>query len=105
MRRPRPVGPMRIVSTLPDFPGTRIRHILTGLPRAKGYRLDIKPLRYRTSPHLAGLCDYDTRVITVQVPEPFRAFRARIPYRAKRLTVSLLPVRGPRAEGIGGDGL
>jgi hypothetical protein len=76
---------MRIRSTLPEFPLARVRRILAGLPPAKGYRLEIKPLRYRTAPHLAGLCDYETRVITVQVPEPFRPFRAQIPYRAKRL--------------------
>jgi hypothetical protein len=76
---------MRIRSTLPEFPLARVRRILAGLPRAQGYRLEVKPLRYRTAPHLAGLCDYETRVITVQVPEPFRTFRARIPYRAKRL--------------------
>lgn len=78
---------MRIVSTIPEFPRKRLRRILAGLPRATGYRLDVKPLRYRTSPHLAGLCDYETRVITVQLPEPFRPFRAQIPYRAKRLKV------------------
>jgi len=84
---------MLIASTLPEFPRKRLRRILAGLPRAKGYRLGVKPLRYRTSPHLAGLCDYETRVITVQVPEPFRPFRARIPYRAKRLKV-----RGARGD-------
>jgi hypothetical protein len=62
-----------------------VRRILAGVPRAQGYRLEVKPLRYRTAPHLAGLCDYETRVITVQVPDPFRSFRAQIPYRAKRL--------------------
>jgi len=76
---------MVIRSTLPEFPPARVRAILAGLPRATGYRLEVRPLRYRTSPHLAGLCDYETRVITVQVPEPFRPFRQRIPYRAQRL--------------------
>ncbi|HET6947111.1 MAG TPA: hypothetical protein VFJ45_04795 [bacterium] len=76
---------MIIRSTLPGFPVARLRRILRGLPRATGYVVDVKPLRYRTSPHLAGLCDYETKAITVQVPEPFRPFRQRIPYRAKRL--------------------
>jgi len=84
---------MTIGSTLVGFPPSRIRTILAGLPPASGYRLEVKPLRYRTSPHLAGLCDYGTRVITVQVPEPFRPFRQRIPYRAQRL----------RAHGARGD--
>lgn len=80
-------GPMVIRSTLAEFPPGRLRRILAGLPRAKGYLVEVKPLRYRTSPHLAGLCDYETRTITVQVPEPFRPFRQRIPYRARRLRV------------------
>jgi hypothetical protein len=63
----------------------RVRRILRDLPRARGYRLQVKPLRYRTGPHLAALCDYDNRTITVQVPEPFRPFRQRIAYKARRI--------------------
>lgn len=84
-RRARPVGRMVIRSTLPEFPPARIRSILAGLPPARGYTVEVKPLRYRTAPHLAGLCEYESRLITVQVPEPFRPFRQRIPYRAKRI--------------------
>jgi len=84
---------MRVASTIPEFPPRRLLRVLARLPRARGYRLEVKPLRYRTSPHLAALCDYETHVITVQVPEPFRPFRARIPYRAKRLRV-----RGARGD-------
>lgn len=76
---------MRIQSTLEGFPPARLRALLADLPAAKGYRLIVKPLRYRTGPHLQGLCDYDARAITVQVPVPFRAFRQRIPYRAMRI--------------------
>ncbi len=76
---------MVISSALADFPPFRLRRILADLPAARGYRLLVRPLRYRTAPHLAGLCDYDARTITVQVPEPFRPFRARIAYRARRL--------------------
>lgn len=84
---------MTITSTLEGFPPSRLRRILAGLPQARGYRLEVRPLRYRTSPHLAGLCDYESRVITVQVPEPFRPFRQRIPYRAQRVKA-----RGARAD-------
>lgn len=77
--------PMIIHSRLPEFPIERLRAILADLPEASGYRLDLKPLRYRTGPHLAALCDYDHKTITVQVPEPFRPFRQRIPYRAQRI--------------------
>lgn len=83
-RRP---GRMVITSSLEGFSPSRLRAILVGLPVARGYRLKLKPLRYRTSPHLAGECDYDEKTITLQVPEPFRPFRQRIPYRAQRLKV------------------
>ena len=78
-------GSMPIESTLSEFSPARLRAILRDLPRARGYRLKVKPLRYRTGPHLAALCDYDNRTITVQVPEPFRMFRQRIAYKAKRI--------------------
>jgi hypothetical protein len=68
-----------------DFPPARLRRLLADLPQASGYRLDVKPLRYRTGPHLQALCDWDDRVITIQVPEPFRAFREPVCYRAQRI--------------------
>jgi hypothetical protein len=76
---------MRISSTLADFPPARLRRILSDLPQASGYRLEVKPLRYRTGPHLQALCDWDARVLTVQVPEPFRTFREPVFYRAQRI--------------------
>jgi hypothetical protein len=76
---------MPIQSRLADFPPARLRGILADLPPARGYRLEVKPLRYRTGPHLQALCDYEQHALTVQVPEPFKPFRQRIPYRAKRI--------------------
>jgi hypothetical protein len=76
---------MTLRSKLAEFPPARLRAILADLPRTAGYRLEVKPLRYRTGPHLQGLCDYESRTLTVQVPEPFRPFRQRIPYRAQRI--------------------
>ena len=76
---------MTIRSTLADFPPVRIWSVLAGLPRIPGYLVEVKPLRYRTSPHLQALCDWDNRVITVQVPEPFRPFREQVPFRAQRI--------------------
>lgn len=76
---------MKVQSSLEEFPAACLRRILRDLPRAKGYRLTVKPLHYRTSPHLQAECDYETKIITVQLPEPFRPFRQRIPYRAKRI--------------------
>lgn len=76
---------MTIHSTLPGFPPERLEAMLAGLPRANGYRVDVKPLRWRTSPHLQALCDWENKVITVQVPEPFRPFRDRVPYKAQHI--------------------
>lgn len=76
---------MIIDSRLPEFPPPRLRALLADLPSAAGYRLEVRFLRYRTAPHLQGLCDYESKTITVQVPEPFRPFRQRIPYRAQRI--------------------
>jgi len=49
---------VEIQSALVEFRRERVRAILADLPRAAGYRLIVKPLRYRTAPHLQGLCDY-----------------------------------------------
>ena len=70
---------------MPEFTAARLRSILAGLPRAAGYRVELKPLRYQKKPHLQASCDYDARLITLQVPEPFRPFRERVDYRAKRI--------------------
>ncbi|MGI8877522.1 MAG: hypothetical protein ACR2G8_02810, partial [Candidatus Limnocylindria bacterium] len=48
----RPPGPMAVRSTLLTHPPARVRDVLRGLPVATGYRLSVKPLRYRTRPHL-----------------------------------------------------
>ena len=76
---------MMIYSKLAEFPPERLKAILADLPPASGYRLEVKPLRYRKRPHLQALCDWNSKVITVQVPEPFRPFRERVPYRAQRI--------------------
>ncbi len=76
---------MTIESRVAEFPPRRIEKILADLPTDSGYRLEVKPLRYRTRPHLQALCDWTNKVITVQVPEPFRPFKERVPYKAQRL--------------------
>ncbi len=58
--------------------------MLTGLPEARGYRLHVKPLRYRERPHLSAWTEFDTKSITLQVPEPFYPFGEIVPYAAKR---------------------
>lgn len=84
---------------MPGLPASRVRAILRGLPPANGYRLVVRTLRYRTRPHLAALTDFDGRVITLQVPEPFLPFGEVVQYAARRV-----PAKGLRfvwmSEGI-----
>jgi len=60
-----------------------VRRALAGLPRTD-YEVVVKPLRYRTAPHLAALCDFDGRTITLQVPTPFRPFKELVFHGARR---------------------
>src|SRR5437588_1931173 len=61
-----------------------VRRALSGLPSPGDYRLVIKPLRYRTKPHLSGLCEFDVGRIVVRVPEPFFAFEEVVYVNARR---------------------
>ena len=74
---------MQIRSELPDLTTAGARRLLSGLPPS-GYEIVIKPLRYRTAPHLAALCDFDGRRITLQVPTPFRPFQEVVYHGARR---------------------
>jgi ubiquinone/menaquinone biosynthesis C-methylase UbiE len=73
------------VSGLAGWSADRVRELLADLPRARGYQLIVKPLRYRTHPHVQALCEFGRRRITVQVPIPFRPFTEDVPYRAQRV--------------------
>lgn len=75
---------MRIFSEVPELPAARVRELLRGLPDARGFRVIVKPLRYREKPHLAGWTDFDEREIVLQLPEPFLPFGEVVPYGAKR---------------------
>jgi hypothetical protein len=75
---------VRVSSSVPDLPVDRVRSALRGLPDATGYSVHVKPLRYRTRPHLSGWTEFDRRTITLQVPEPFFPFGEVVPYAAKR---------------------
>lgn len=72
-----------IYSELADMTTAEARRALAGLPRCD-YDVVVKPLRYRTEPHLAALCDFDGRRITLQVPKPFRPFKERVYHGARR---------------------
>jgi hypothetical protein len=74
---------MVIQSELPDLTTASARRALSGLPPT-AYEVVIKPLRYRTSPHLAALCDFDGGRITLQVPMPFRPFKEVVYHGARR---------------------
>ena len=44
----------------------------------------VKPLRYRTRPHLAARCEFEERRIVLQVPVPFREFKEPVVFAARR---------------------
>lgn len=67
-----------------NLPEATVRRMLSGLPPARGFRVLVKPLRYREKPHLAAMTDFDERTITLQVPEPFLPFGEVIAYGAIR---------------------
>jgi hypothetical protein len=48
----------------------------------------LKPLRYRSRPHLAAETDFEGRTITIRLPEPFFPFGEVVAYGAKRATGS-----------------
>jgi hypothetical protein len=75
---------MRVISTVDELPPDVVERALAGLPRADGYELQVKPLRYREKPHLAALTEFDDRRITIQIPEPFFPFGEVIPHGARR---------------------
>lgn len=70
---------------LEGWSAARVRELIGDLPVARGYHLIVKPLRYRTRPHVQAFCEFDSRRIIVQVPVPFRAFHEDVPYRAQRV--------------------
>jgi hypothetical protein len=72
-----------VYSELADMTTAEARRALAGLPRCD-YDVVVKPLRYRTEPHLAALCDFDSRRITLQVPNPFHPFKERVYHGARR---------------------
>src|SRR5438477_267302 len=72
-------GPRMGLSVRSDLPGLKVadvRRALAGLPSPGDSRVVIKPMRYRTRPHLGGLCEFDMGRIILRVPQPFRPFSA-----------------------------
>ena len=76
---------MRPISLVPDLSAAAVRQILGGLPDAPGYEVLVKPLRYRTRPHLAAWTDFEGHRITLQLPEPFLPFGEIVHYGAQRI--------------------
>ncbi len=75
---------MVVRSELTGLTSAEARRILNGLPRAGDYEVVVKPLRYRTRPHLAARCEFEERQIVLQVPVPFRAFKEPVVFAARR---------------------
>lgn len=76
---------MPLQSRDPRYPLARVRSMLAGLPAAVGYRVVVRPLRYRRRPHLAAETDFEEKRITLQVPLPLRDFDSGVQYAARRL--------------------
>ena len=77
------LGGVPVRSALPGYSTADARRALAGLPRTS-YEVVIKPLRYRRAPHLAALCEFEERRLTLQVPVPFRPFKEPVVYAARR---------------------
>jgi hypothetical protein len=75
---------MVVRSELAGLTSAEARHVLEGLPRAGEYEVVIKPLRYRTRPHLAARCEFEEKRIVLQVPVPFRPFKEPVVFAARR---------------------
>jgi hypothetical protein len=90
----RPLGPMAVRSTLASHSPAEIRAVLRGLPTATGYTVTVKPLRYRSRPHLVAFTFWDTAEMLIQVPEPFRPFRELVDLGSRKLP--LVPFRTRR---------
>jgi hypothetical protein len=90
---------VRITSNLPAMSDEDVARAIAGLPDAEGYELLVRPLRYRSQPHLAAFTVFDDRSITLQIPEPFLPFGEVVHFGAKRL-----PGKGmkfvPLSEGL-----
>lgn len=82
--RTTPRSGLSIRSDLAGFKVADARRMLAGLPAPGGYRVVIKPLRYRTRPSLSGLCEFDLGRIIVRIPEPFRPFGELVYHAARR---------------------
>jgi hypothetical protein len=75
---------MFVRSELAGLTNAEARRALEGLPRAGEYEIAVKPLRYRTGPHLAARCEFEEKRIVLQVPVPFRPFKEPVVFAARR---------------------
>ena len=73
-----------IRSVVAGLSSSDARRAVEGLPRTD-YEVVVKPLRYRTGPHLAALCEFEERRIVLQVPIPFRPFKEPVVFAARRI--------------------
>lgn len=76
---------MAIRSDLDGFRSADARRALDGLPAPGDYKVLIKPPRYRKSPSLSALCEFDERRIVLRVP--FLPFNELVYFSARRARV------------------
>ncbi len=75
---------MLVTSTVSELTPQKVARMLSGLPEADGFEIVVKPLRYREKPHLAAMTEFEARIITIQVPEPFLPFGEVVAHGARR---------------------
>ena len=75
---------MLLTSKVAELSDARVARLLAGLPETDGFEVVVKPLRYREKPHLAAQTEFDTRQITLQLPEPFLPFGEVVAFGAER---------------------
>lgn len=90
---------MRVTSKHQQMSVSQARSALAGLPEASGYEVIVKPLRYRSAPHLAAFTVFEDKTITLQIPEPFMPFGEVVHFGAKRIAAKGMKFV-PLSEGV-----
>lgn len=90
---------MQIISQHPGFDDAAVARALHGLPDTPDYATIVRPLRYRSAPHLAAFTIFDDRTFTLQIPEPFLPFGEIVVWGSKRTAATGMKFV-PLSEGV-----
>lgn len=90
---------MRIVPQHPEMDEAVCARALAGLPDTPDYDVFVRPLRYRSGPHLAAFTIFEDRSMTLQIPEPFYPFGEVVVWGSKRVAAKGMKFI-PLSEGV-----